>query len=142
MLGAGCLHVVQLHVWAALHQPECGVLEEVGSELVPGILGGQLACADEAATKDLQNTGTQTQSLSFEFKYCLAASLANQPDCGRTTHPKVNHDEHYRTEARRYPSNPTMGTSGSMPRAKLQHLPAGAVQQSTGKRSPRSKGAP
>lgn len=53
LLGACCLHVVELHVWAALHQPEAGMLEEMRSELVASILGRQLAGADEAATHNL-----------------------------------------------------------------------------------------
>jgi hypothetical protein len=38
LLGAYSLQVVLLHVWTALHQPEGGMLEEVGSELVARVL--------------------------------------------------------------------------------------------------------
>jgi hypothetical protein len=53
LLRAGCLHVVLLEVWLALHQPESCVLEEVGPELIACILGRQLTSADEAAAQDL-----------------------------------------------------------------------------------------
>lgn len=63
-LGAGGLDVVQLQVGLALHQPEGGVLEEVGSELVARVLGGQLPSADEAAAKDLHDAGRQQETRS------------------------------------------------------------------------------
>lgn len=53
LLRACVAQIVQAEVHDALHQSECCMLEEVGSELVASKLGGQLSRADEAATKDL-----------------------------------------------------------------------------------------
>lgn len=133
LLGCGCLHVVLLQIWLALHKPESCMLEEVRPELVAGILGAELTCADKAAAKDLHTprySRRQQQTCRGQF---LLASLASWHPGSCSPHMLLLH----RTGARKNNSKP------SCPRyRRRQHSPVGAVQQSRVMRSPHSRGEP